>query len=70
MKFSPEGRRSESVMGLNDNFPEKAMAVTIVGEARKFIVSLFPSFLDLKFLLKLVRIAADPRSGAGVEIDD
>jgi len=28
----------ESVIGLNESFPENAMAVTIVGEARKFIV--------------------------------
>jgi hypothetical protein len=54
---SPLGRVNESIMGLNDNFPEKAMAVTIVGEARKFIVLLLPSFLDLKLRLKLVRMA-------------
>ena len=44
-------------MGLKESLPENAMAVTIVGEARKFIVSLLPSFRDLKFRLKEVRIA-------------
>lgn len=57
MNFSPEGRIIESVIGLNDSFPENNMAVTIVGDARKFIVERFPSFLALKFLLKLVNIA-------------
>jgi polyferredoxin len=42
---------------LNDSFPENAMAVTIVGEARKFMVRRFPSLRDLKFRLKLVKIA-------------
>jgi len=37
-------------MGLKESFPENAMAVTIVGEARKFIVRLLPSFRDLKLL--------------------
>ena len=46
-----------SVIGLNDSLPENAIAVTMVGDARKFIVSPFPSFRDLKFLLKLVKIA-------------
>lgn len=41
---------SESIIGLNDNFPENAMAVTSSGEARKFIVLLFPSLRLLKFL--------------------
>lgn len=31
---------SESVMGLNDNCPAKAIAVTISGDERKFIVLL------------------------------
>ena len=57
MKGSPEGSDKESVIGLKDNLPENAIAVTIVGEARKFIVRWLPSFLDLKFLLKLVIIA-------------
>jgi hypothetical protein len=57
LNFSPEGRVKESMRGLKDSFPEKAIAVTMVGEARKFIVLLLPSFLDLKFRLKLVRIA-------------
>lgn len=47
----------ESVMGLNESFPENAIAVTIVGEARKFIVSRLPSLRDLKLRLKEVRIA-------------
>jgi hypothetical protein len=51
----------ESVSGLNDSFPENNMAVTIVGDARKFIVERFPSFLALKFLLKLVSIAVTSR---------
>ena len=59
MKGSPEGRVIVSVTGLNDSFPEKAMAVTMVGDARKFIVLLLPSFLDLKLRLKLVKIADD-----------
>ena len=47
---SPDGRVNESVMGLKESLPENAMAVTIVGEARKFIVRLLPSFRDLKLL--------------------
>ena len=50
LKLSPEGRVSESVIGLKESFPENAIAVTIVGEARKFMVSRFPSLRDLKFL--------------------
>ena len=57
MKGSPEGSVKESVVGLKDNLPENAIAVTTVGEARKFIVRRLPSFRDLKFLLKLVSIA-------------
>ena len=57
MKRSPEGSVIESVKGLKESLPENAMAVTIVGDARKFIVLLFPSFLDLKLRLKLVKIA-------------
>lgn len=57
LNVSPDGRINESVMGLKDSFPEKDMAVTIVGEARKFIVKGLPSFRDLKFLLKLETIA-------------
>ena len=57
MKDWPLGRGMESVIGLKESFPEKAIAVTIVGAARKFIVSLLPSFRDLKFRLKEVRIA-------------
>src|SRR5277367_2632921 len=47
---SPDGSVSESVTGLKESFPEKAIAVTIVGEERKFIVSAFPSLRDLKLL--------------------
>ena len=47
----------ESVIGLKESFPEKAIAVTTVGDARKFIVSLLPSLRDLKLRLKEVRIA-------------
>jgi hypothetical protein len=50
LKGSPEGNVNESVMGLKESFPENAIAVTIVGEARKFIVRLLPSFRDLKLL--------------------
>lgn len=39
-----------SVMGLKESLPENDMAVTTVGEARKFIVSRLPSLRDLKFL--------------------
>lgn len=49
---------SESVIGLNERFPEKAMAVTISGDARKFIVLLLASLRPLKLRLKEVRIAA------------
>ena len=41
----------ESRIGLNDSFPENAMAVTMVGDARKFMVFLFPSLRDRKFLV-------------------
>jgi hypothetical protein len=37
-------------MGLNESFPENAMAVTVVGDARKFIVRALPSLRDLKLL--------------------
>jgi hypothetical protein len=37
--------------------PEKAMAVTISGEARKFMVRRLPSLRALKFRLKEVRMA-------------
>ena len=58
VKFLPEGNSIESVCGSKESFPEKAMAVTTVGDARKFMVLLFPSFLDLKLRLKLDKIAA------------
>jgi hypothetical protein len=47
----------ESSSGSKESFPEKAIAVTMVGDARKFMVLLLPSFLDLKLRLKLVKIA-------------
>ena len=55
MNDSPEGSFNESVTGLKESFPENAMAVTIVGEARKFIVRLLPSLRDLKLLKQNVR---------------
>ena len=39
------------------------MAVTMVGDARKFMVLTFPSFLERKFRLKDVRIAKKGLSG-------
>jgi hypothetical protein len=47
---APDGSVSVSVKGLNDSLPEKAIAVTTVGEARKFIVKRLPSLRDLKLL--------------------
>ena len=51
----PSEPMSESFIGLNDNSPENAMAVTISGDARKFIVLLFPSLRLLKFLQTQMR---------------
>ena len=53
----------ESVIGLKESFPEKAIAVTTVGDARKFIVSLLPSLRDLKLRLKDVKMATMFRLG-------
>ena len=53
----PEGVWIESVTGLKLRSPENAMAVTISGDAKKFIVLRLPSFLALKFRLNDVRIA-------------
>jgi hypothetical protein len=53
LKDSPDGDVNESVIGLKESFPENAIAVTMVGEARKFIVRALPSFLDLKLLLRI-----------------
>ncbi len=50
LKDPPDGRGIESVIGFNYSLPENAMAVTTVGEAKKFIVWLFPSLRDLKLL--------------------
>lgn len=47
---SPEERGMLSVIGLKESFPENAIAVTMVGDARKFIVRRLPSLRDLKFL--------------------
>jgi len=52
----------ESTIGLKDNLPENVIAVTIVGDAKKFMVLAFPSFLDLKLRLKLVKIAITKNS--------
>jgi hypothetical protein len=57
LKDLPDGNGMLSVMGLNDNLPENAIAVTVVGEARKFIVFKLPSFRALKFRLKDVMMA-------------
>jgi hypothetical protein len=53
LKDSPVGSISVSVTGLNESFPENAIAVTIVGEAKKFIVSRLPSLRALKLLIIL-----------------
>jgi hypothetical protein len=60
---SPEGSFNESVTGLKESFPENAMAVTIVGEARKFIVRLLPSLRDLKLLNQIVRQSRSKAKG-------
>lgn len=54
----PEGVSRVSVVGLKLRSPEKAMAVTISGEARKFMVRRLPSLRALKLRLNEVRIAA------------
>ena len=53
-KGLPSGKVMESDIGLNESLPEKAIAVTTVGEARKFIVLRLPSLRDLKLLLRVV----------------
>lgn len=50
LKTVPSGVMSSSFVGLNESCPLNAMAVTIVGEERKFMVFLFPSLRALKFL--------------------
>lgn len=50
LKGFPSAPINESRIGLNDSSPAKDIAVTISGEARKFIVLLFPSLRLLKFL--------------------
>jgi hypothetical protein len=50
LKTLPSGVMSSSFVGLNESFPLNAIAVTIVGEERKFMVSLLPSLRALKFL--------------------
>lgn len=46
----PSGPIRVSTMGLKERSPAKVIAVTISGDARKFIVLLFPSFRPLKLL--------------------
>lgn len=53
----PSAPINESVIGLKLSLPENAMAVTISGEARKFIVCLLASLRPLKLRLKDVRMA-------------
>jgi hypothetical protein len=43
---SPAGVLNVSVMGLKERLPENAIAVTMVGLAKKFMVLLLPSFLE------------------------
>lgn len=50
LKDPPEGSGRESVIGLNDSLPENAIAVTIIGDARKFLVNRLPSLRALKLL--------------------
>ena len=63
-KGFPFGKVIESVIGLNDSFPEKAIAVTTVGEARKFIVLRLPSLRDLKLLSKVVGQVKNHENGS------
>ena len=51
LKVLPFSRGRLSVMGLNESLPENARAVTICGDARKFIVRWLPSLRALKFLI-------------------
>lgn len=50
LKTLPSGVMRLSFVGLNESFPLNAIAVTIVGEERKFMVFLLPSLRALKFL--------------------
>ena len=68
MNDSPEGSSNESVIGLKESFPENVMAVTIVGEARKFIVRLLPSLRDLKFLVTKCQAGA-PKSKEALPVE-
>lgn len=63
-KGFPSGKAMESVIGLNESFPEKAIAVTTVGEARKFIVLRLPSLRDLKLLLRVVSQVKNHEQGS------
>jgi hypothetical protein len=56
-KGLPSEPISSSVIGLKERRPAKAMAVTMSGEVRKFIVLMLPSFRPLKLRLKEVRMA-------------
>ncbi len=57
LKGWPEGVGMVSVIGLKLSEPEKAIAVTSSGEARKFMVRKLPSLRALKLRLKEVRMA-------------
>lgn len=51
LKVLPFSSGRQSMIGLNESLPENARAVTICGDARKFIVKRLPSLRALKFLL-------------------
>jgi hypothetical protein len=46
-------REHGPVIGLKESLPENAIAVTVVGDARKFIVRRLPSLRALKLLHEL-----------------
>ena len=57
-------------MGLKERLPENAIAVTMVGLAKKFIVLLFPSFLeghDQRGTLTKSGAINQPRSEVSIE---
>ena len=56
LNLEPSLAMRESLVGSNDNRPARDNATTISGLAIKLIVSLLPSFLPGKFLLKDVTI--------------
>lgn len=69
MKTLPLGVVSSSFVGLNESFPLNAMAVTIVGEERKFMVFLLPSLRALKFLYYLVNQSGRAKSAITIPIE-